>query len=79
LGKDTRYQHLKKDGVLVQLGDNVKVQQPLALSGNTGYSTRPHLHFYAFNNLDGNTRASIPVEFRTTVGTIEELKKDGVY
>lgn len=39
------YSHLKKDGVLVKLGQEVKQGQLIAESGNSGYSTRPHLHF----------------------------------
>jgi murein DD-endopeptidase MepM/ murein hydrolase activator NlpD len=39
------YWHLQKDGVLVSKGDSIKVGQPIGLSGNTGYSAFPHLHF----------------------------------
>lgn len=39
------YWHLKKNGVLVQEGDSVQEGQPIGLSGNTGFSAFPHLHF----------------------------------
>lgn len=39
----TRYYHLSE--VLVNQGDDVWYNQPVALSGNTGNSTGPHLHF----------------------------------
>ena len=56
------YLHLKKGSVSVREGQQVAVGSPLALSGNTGNSSGPHLHFVVQRNT-GMGLVSIPYQF----------------
>jgi hypothetical protein len=38
--------HLKQDSATVQVGDKVMAGDKIALCGNSGYTTDPHLHFH---------------------------------
>ncbi len=63
------YWHLQKNGVLVNVGDTVKKGQPIARSGNTGYTYFPHLHFIVWT-FDRNGRfKQMPTRFRIKKGT----------
>jgi murein DD-endopeptidase MepM/ murein hydrolase activator NlpD len=39
------YVHMPQNGVSVDVGDRVRRGDPIAVVGNTGFSTGPHLHF----------------------------------
>lgn len=56
----SQYVHLKQNGNLVKVGDLVKVNQPIAVSGFTGWTTIPHLHFGVYKPTDKGL-ASIPI------------------
>ena len=52
-GSMALYAHLAPDGVLVRPGQQVAAGQRIGLSGNTGYSSAPHLHFVVQANRGG--------------------------
>lgn len=73
------YHHLKTGGALVKLGEQVKVGQPIGLSGNTGYSTKSHLHFAIFQAIDGKKVLSLPFRLKTDRGVFTEFIRGQAY
>ena len=63
------YLHLKQGSVSVREGQQVTVGSPLALSGNTGNSSGPHLHFVVQRNT-GQGLVSIPYQFNQPLGAL---------
>lgn len=57
------YAHLRKDGILVNIGEKVLANQPIAVSGNTGFSTEPHLHFHMLKLNENYNYESISFDF----------------
>lgn len=47
-GTIAQYFHLKENGVKVKIGDTVNKGDLIALSGNTGWTNGPHLHFACY-------------------------------
>ena len=52
-GTFASYVHLKKDGAAVETGEQVRAGQVIGLSGNTGWSSGPHLHFEVYIPREG--------------------------
>lgn len=78
-GTTGEYFHLQQGSARVRLGDRVLRGQPLALSGNTGYTTAPHLHFGVYRlGSDGRTQ-SVAVRFSTREGPISEPRAGARY
>ena len=60
------YAHLQTQGALVRVGQRVEAGQQIGLSGNTGFTTGPHLHFAVQVNR-GMRLVSIPFRMRGVV------------
>ncbi len=56
------YAHLALETIRVKVGDRVRAGDQLGLSGNTGFSTGPHLHF-AIQRNEGMNLTSVPFRF----------------
>lgn len=64
------YFHLQRDGSLVTPGEVVARGQRIALSGNTGYTNVPHLHFGVYLPTSDGVRRSIDIRFLTSNGVV---------
>ena len=73
------YHHLRFGGVLVEIGDRIAAGQLIALSGNTGYSTLPHLHFGVYSAADAEHMQSHPVIFDTRQGPVADPREGMAY
>lgn len=73
------YHHLKTDGARVHIGDEVKVGQPIGLSGQTGFASKPHLHFMVFQAIDGKKVLSLAFRLKTDHGVFTEFIRGQSY
>jgi murein DD-endopeptidase MepM/ murein hydrolase activator NlpD len=61
-GTNAIYAHLQMDSIRVQPGQRVARGEYIANSGNTGFSSGPHLHFAVLRNA-GMRNVSVPLTF----------------
>jgi murein DD-endopeptidase MepM/ murein hydrolase activator NlpD len=67
-GSMASYAHLFPESIEVEPGQHVDVGQRIGLSGNTGYSSGPHLHFVVLVHRD---MQMVSVPFRMTGASVQ--------
>lgn len=73
------YYHLSYQGAKVKVGDKIKKGDVIGLSGNTGWSSIPHLHFvcYSPSKIGAKKEISIKTLFKTGNGKRIEYLIEG--
>jgi murein DD-endopeptidase MepM/ murein hydrolase activator NlpD len=71
-GSTGEYHHLQENGVFVHPGEKVKRGQLIGLSGSTGFTSLPHLHFAVYKAMpDGDTQ-SLAFKFVAADGVVNK-------
>lgn len=74
-GTFAAYAHLKYKSSSLKLGDKVKQGQTIALSGNTGWSSAPHLDFTVLRkDYRGYKVKSLKIKFKDYFGPLEDKR-----
>jgi hypothetical protein len=77
-GSRAHYYHLAQNGLKVKIGQSVKEGEVIALSGNTGYSATPHLHFFV-DRLENGRSVSFPVLYKSGGDEPFDVVRGGKY
>jgi murein DD-endopeptidase MepM/ murein hydrolase activator NlpD len=78
-GTTGEYFHLEHGSARVRVGELVARGQWLARSGNTGFSTAPHLHFGVYRTNRERRTESLAVRFDTRAGAIGQPRSGAHY
>ena len=79
-GSFASYAHIKQNGAKVRVGQKVQAGQVIALSGNTGQSSGPHLHFEVFTFTKRGDSQNLPTRFYHYDGSIlNDLQQGKTY
>ena len=73
------YSHLRFQGAAVKKGDYIRTNQLIGYSGNTGFSSGPHLHFSVFINRITGKRTFIKTKFKTSESNATLLEEGKNY
>lgn len=66
------YYHLKYGGAVVKIGEKIQKGQLIGYSGNTGYTTAPHLHFSVskVDPVSMRRPMNLPIKIETAQGIV---------
>jgi murein DD-endopeptidase MepM/ murein hydrolase activator NlpD len=78
-GTTGEYYHLQKNGALVEVGERVEAGQKIGLSGNTGHTTLPHLHFAVYKATWRALPQSVPITFVSADGVVVDPRRGHRY
>lgn len=78
-GTTGEYYHLQKDGAFVDVGDIVVAGQQIGLSGNTGHTALPHLHFAVYRATRSARSQSVPISFISADGIVYQPRRGHRY